>query len=50
MFALVDMGTGFGLIEDSESITMMTGTITINGSTPTNEGNGGLPTQNPNQQ
>jgi hypothetical protein len=34
MFALVDMGTGFGLIEDSESITMMTGTITIGGSTP----------------
>ena len=34
MFTLVDMGTGFGLIEDGESITMMTGTITIGGSTP----------------
>jgi hypothetical protein len=41
MFALVDMGTGFGFIEDGESITMMTGTIEIAASTPTNEGSGG---------
>lgn len=34
MLTLVDMGTGFGFIEDGEDITMMTGTISIGASAP----------------